>query len=294
MNNIKVVSKIDNRNYLDAVISAIILGSMPLLTNYLNAQGSDSISNAFYRLLFAIPLLGYTTIIKYKISIKINKKDVFMLLLASLAFVSTVISLYTSYNYIKSGVATSLHFTYPIMIFILTSILSKSKPSKAETLSVLIFSVALMLFFDRSEGLKINGIILAIISAVSYSLYSVLVQYSRLAKMDNIKILFFINVFGSVMIYIFSSLTGNGIYTSFQGLEWGLVLVFSLILAMATFLYQRSVLKIGAKLTAMFSSIEPITSIVIGFMLLNETLSFMQLLAIVLILLSVSIIIKKK
>lgn len=271
------------KKFLDAFLSALILGFMPLLTKTLYSFGSTPLSSVFYRLLLAIPVLGFLTLRISKTNLKISLKEFFLLMLSSICFIGCALCLYYSYNYINSGSTTAIHYTYPILIFIATMFIKKEKPNFIEVVCITLCTIALMLFLDFSDLSKFIGVLYAFVSSIFYSTYSLIVDITILKKMENSKILFFINTFGSIFLLIFSKLTSIPIYTGFIGFQWIFVFFFSMVLMTATFLYQRSVLKIGSKYTSIISTFEPINSLIVGFLFLQESIYITSLISIVLI-----------
>lgn len=273
-----------NLGYVYAVLSAVIFGAMPLLTKYLYQYGCDSVSCAFYRMSMSLVLIYLSMRGPLKTDMRLTKKEAFHLFMASIGFMLTSLTLFSSYCYISSGAATSLHFMYPVVIFLGTVLFFRKKPKGVEVLCVCLATAGLLCLMDFSQMSRVKGIFFAFASSVTYSFYSLCLEGSNISNMKPIKILFYVNAFGAIWILLYAMTFGNGIVHEFTVLQWGVILFYSLILTVgATFFYQLGVLYIGAKNTSILSTFEPIVSIMIGFFILREQLTNLQMIAVLLI-----------
>ncbi|WP_455089629.1 DMT family transporter [Peptoanaerobacter stomatis] len=287
---------IKSLGFFEAVLSAVMFGAMPLFTKILYSYGSDAVSSGFYRMLLSLPFIFICSKFIFKYDMSINKSEFKPLFIVSLGFSFTVITLFNSYNYINSGAATSIHFTYPIIIFIATSIISKEKPLTTEILCIIGASIGLMLITDFNALSNFKGVFYAFLSAFTYSFYSIYLEKSDvIKKMPPFKALFYINAIGAVILFFYAHIAFIGIYRNFSINIWLIVFAYSFILTVgATFLYQRAVSKIGAKYTSILSTLEVVTSIIIGFFILNEKLTATQTVAVSLIFLSSLVLVKSR
>ncbi|NMW86092.1 EamA family transporter [Peptoniphilus sp. AGMB00490] len=280
------------KGIFQAIFSAILFGLMPLFTKVIYSFGSNFTSTAFYRTSLSLILVFILCILEDK-SIRINFKEFIYLIIGSIFFVATSLTLYSSYNYISSGVATTIHFAYPIIIFIINTIISKSRPNKIDVFCILSVSLGLVLIIDLKSGhIDLRGVVLAAISSFTYSFYSIFLERSVLKNLNSIRILFYINLISSFLIFVFVHITGNKIVLSYNLFQWMFIFLYSIVITIgATLLYQKSLRNIGATYTSILSCLEPVTSVVFGILLLSELIFFKQVLAIILILSSTIIIV---
>lgn len=283
------------KGIFQAIFSAILFGLMPLFTKVIYGFGSNFASTAFYRTSLSLILVLILCILEDK-SIRINFKEFIYLIIGSIFFVATSLTLYSSYNYISSGVATTIHFAYPIIIFIINAIISKSRPNKVDIFCILSVSIGLVLIIDLKSGnIDLRGIILAAISSFTYSFYSILLERSILRNLNSIRILFYINLISSFLLIFFVNITEREIILSYNLFQWMFIFLYSVVVTVgATLLYQKSLRNIGATYTSILSCLEPVTSIVVGIVLLSESIFFKQVLAIILILSSTIIIVRNQ
>lgn len=280
---------------VQAIFSAMLYGLMPLFTKVIFNFGANFASAAFYRTSLPLIFVLVLSILEDR-SIRINLKELLYLIIASIFFVSTSLTLYRSYNFISSGVATTIHFAYPIIIFIINTIITKTKPNKVDVFCILMVSIGLILIIDLKSGhVDVRGIILAAISAFTYSFYSIFLERSYLRNLSSLRILFYINMISTFLILIFITVSGNELIFKFSPIQWFFLLIYSVVITIgATLLYQKSLRNIGATYTSILSCLEPVTSIVVGIVVMSELLFFKQFIAIILIIVSTITIVKNQ
>lgn len=286
---------IKNTGFIDAIISAMIFGAMPLFTKSLFSFGLNPISSAFYRMSMLLVFIYLFAKIYLKCDMRLSKYEFFHFLIGAFSFVLTSTLLFSSYNYISVGASTSIHFVYPVIIFIAVSIIKKKIPNLIEVLCIIFTMIGLLLMTDFTELSNIKGIFFAVISAFTYAFYSIYLEKKVFSNMKPVKTLFYMNFLGAIILFIFSISTKNYIKYDFQITQWIGILLYSFVLTVgATFLYQKAVILIGATYTSILSTLEPITSILLGFFIFKETLSVVQIIAVIFIILSTFILIKSK
>ena len=284
---------IKNTGFIDAIISAMIFGAMPLFTKSLFSFGLNPISSAFYRMSMLLVFIYLFAKIYLKCDMRLSKYEFFHFLIGAFSFVLTSTLLFSSYNYISVGASTSIHFVYPVIIFIAVSIIKKKIPNLIEVLCIIFTMIGLLTDFTELSNIK--GIFFAVISAFTYAFYSIYLEKKVFSDMKPVKTLFYMNFLGAIILFIFSISTKNYIKYDFQITQWIGILLYSFVLTVgATFLYQKAVILIGATYTSILSTLEPITSILLGFFIFKETLSIVQIIAVIFIILSTFILIKSK
>ena len=104
--------------YPAGIITGITYGLNPLFAVPLMKQGASVDSILFFRYLFAVILLGAWLMIR-KHSFFISLKRVGILAVLGMLFTSSSLLLFASYNYIASGLATTIVFLYPVIVAII-------------------------------------------------------------------------------------------------------------------------------------------------------------------------------
>lgn len=99
------------------IISAFVFGFTPILAKFTYDGGNNAVTLTFLRALLGIPFL-YFGMKKNKTTMKITKREFFHFIgLSFLGIGITTTALYASYSYISVGMATTLHFIYPCVVY---------------------------------------------------------------------------------------------------------------------------------------------------------------------------------
>lgn len=285
-------------NYIKGIIytalSAVIFGFTPILGRLTYPMGSNGITLTFLRGTLCLPILFL--LLKFKgISLKLTRRELgFVILLGSIGCGFTTLLLYLSYSYQAVGLSTTLHFIYPAVISVGCVFLFKEKLGILK-LSALLFSMAgIFLSADFHSSGSILGFLLALLSGFTYAFYVIFMDHSDLKNLNFFKLSFYVCLCMSITAGLFGGITGK-LNLTFPPQGWLLSLLVSLFTSLAALpLFQLGVRYCGASTAAILSTLEPITSMIVGVLVLEETFSLLKLSGGVLILISVVLIAASK
>ena len=276
------------KGVLAVIISAIIFGSMPLMAKIVYEQGSNPISLVFYRFLFVLPFLYLLTKRDKNETLKITEEELKKIIIVStFGYAATALLLFMSYNYIPSGMATTIHFTYPIFVILGCIMFFKEKTSIIKIISVILCVSGIMAFYDGDGKVDLMGIGLAFTSGITYAFYTIYIDKSGLKKMNTFKLTFYLCLVSSIMVFIFGIIT-KSLIINIKPIGWIISLLLALLAGLGgVTLYQIGIKTIGPQNTSILSTFEPITSIVLSVLILNEPFTIKTAIGIVLILAAV-------
>lgn len=261
------------KGLLAVLASAVYFGFMPLFMKTVYASGGNSFTAAFLRFLLSLPTLYIYLKIKGT-DIRISWKELRQVLLITVfGYAGTTILVFSAYNYIPSGLTTTIHFLYPTMTVLGLMIFYKEKVQPLKILCVILCLIGIVMFYNGGGEISLFGIFLALCSSMTYGFYTVYLGKCILKDMDPIKRLFHMHWVGAVMMGIIG-LASGGLEFHMAPLGWGIMILVS---TLTTFIgalgYQIGVKNIGSENAAMLSTFEPITSIVIGVLVYNEAMT---------------------
>ena len=280
------------KGYIYTALSAIIFGLMPLLTKIIIARGATSPTIPFFRVFYVTIVLFFVLKIK-KIDLYLEKRDLLSAILTSI-FGSglTIIILNESYNYVDTGIATSLHFLYPLFVAILCCFFYGEKIKKKQILSLSFALVGIICFMSKGNG-SLFGYFLAIASGLTYAFYLVKMDKSGLVKMNALKLSFYLALFTTIEIFTMNLFMQDVVF-KMDVLSYTLLLVLALSSSfLATVLLQKGVLLLGSTRASFICLLEPVTSMIVGILWLNEALTFNKGLGGLAIIISLIIFLKK-
>ena len=280
------------KGYIYTALSAIIFGLMPLLTKIIIARGTTSLTIPFFRVFYVTIVLFLVLKIK-KIDLYLEKRDLLSAILISI-FGSglTIIILNESYNYVDTGIATSLHFLYPLFVAILCCFFYGEKIKKKQIISLSFALVGIICFMSKGNG-SLFGYFLAIASGLTYAFYLVKMDKTGLVKMNAFKLSFYLALFTTIEIFTMNLFMQDVVF-KMDAIAYGLLLVLALSSSfLATVLLQKGVLLLGSTRASFICLLEPVTSMIVGILWLNEALTFNKGLGGLAIIISLIIFLKK-
>lgn len=269
------------------IISAFVFGFTPILAKLTYDGGNNAITLTFLRAMLGIPFL-YFGMRKNRISMKITKREFFHLIgLSILGIGITTTALYASYNYISVGMATTIHFIYPCIVYFVCILFFKEKIT-FKKMSALVFSmIGIVMLVDEISGGSAFGVFLAALSGVTYGMFLVYLDKSGLKHMDAFKCTLYISLMNIVGLYIFGTATGELTF-ALTPMAWGLTILISFLTAIfGNAFLQLGVKYCGATTASILCTFEPITSVVLGILFLNETITFIKIIGCILIIIAV-------
>lgn len=272
----KKLSKNAIIGYPAGIITGITYGLNPLFAVPLMKNGAATESILFFRYAFAVLLLGLFLMLR-KQSFRISGKQIGVLLALGVLYTSSSVFLFEAYEYIASGLATTLVFLYPVLVAIIMVFL-KVVPYWPVWLAIAATfgGVLVMTQSDGTQTINPVGVLLSIASALVYALFIVIINRSKaIAGISNSLLTLYALTVGAIVFLgkIISSDTAitAGITT---GADWlnlvGLALLPTIVSTAALAIASRN---IGATKASVLGVFEPITAIVVGTLMFGEPLT---------------------
>ena len=278
-----------------ALLAAICYGFIPFFTlpikQGLPADFMSDPSILFYRFGFAALFIGLVMLVRRQ-DFKVTRGELVTLIYLSFISDGSALFLIDGYNYMSSGVATTLHFMYPVVTALLMMTFYH-EARRLSTILAIIMSVAGVgvLCWDPTGHTSLHGIIIVLISAGCYALYLIRVNRSRAAHMDSLKLVFYILFIGA-LIFLAEALRQNSFQPISSSLQFGNLVALALICTIVTNVcLVVSVKRIGSTMTAVIGALEPLTAVVVGCLVFHEAFTWQVLTGILLIIPAVVIII---
>ena len=276
------------KGLVTGILSSSTFGLIPLFTLPLMAQGMTFDSILFYRFLTAGVAIGILLPIRGE-SFVIRKSELPTLCYLSLFYVMSALFLFWGYNYLPSGVATTIHFMYPVFVTLIMSIIYHERLSAIIITAIIlaISGVASLSISDTEQGIDLTGIGIVLISAISYALYI----ESKVRNMNGTKLTFYVLMIGSLIFLLNAQLKG-GVQSIPDGKAFMNILMLAVLPTVVSNLALVYAIKnIGSTLTAILGAMEPLIALSIGILVFAEPLTPTIALGFILIISAVSLII---
>lgn len=257
------------------LLSAIYFGFVPLLMKTVYAGGGNSFTAAFLRFGLSIPVLFVVLKIKGT-DLKITFREfMHFLIITVFGYAGTTLLVFNAYNYIPTGMTTTIHFLYPTFTVAGLMIFYREKIKASKIFCVILCLIGIIMFYNGGEGqASLLGILLALCSSMTYAFYTIFLGKSEaLRDIEPMKRLFYMHIIGTVMMFVIGLISGN-LDFHLTPLSWGVMaLTANLSAFVGALLYQIGVKHIGSESAAMLSTFEPITSVVVGILVYSEPMT---------------------
>lgn len=269
---------IEKSNFYKGIIATIVSSFLFSTLGLFSTIGQDAGLSYSLRLFarFSISALIMLSFIIYrKKSLRISMNVFIKLAIGSIFFFSfTSFLLFLSYDYIGIGLATVLDYTYPLIVLLLSIIIDKERVGKIQIGGTIIAFIGLVLLIGPSLGGNIIGVLLALLSALTFTLYIRMVAKDYIRNIDSYVLLFYLFIFSSMFwifpaYFSFIKIGGN---IEFKG---ALISVFGLSIlctVLACSFFNNGIKIIGGRMASVLSILDPIIAVGIGSMFLGEKL----------------------
>ena len=213
----------------------------------------------------------------------------------SLFRAATSLSLVIAYQHIASGVASTIHFMYPLAVALAMMCFFREKGSVWVFAAIGMSIVGAVLLslgnVDFTRGNTTLGMVSAAVSVVSYGGYIVGVRKSRAVGIDSTVLTCYVMGLGALY-FIAGGLVTGGIRIETDGTAWLCILGVALpATAVSNMTLVQAIKRIGPTLTSVFGALEPLTAVVIGVAVFGEPFTVQGAAGILLIVAAVTIVI---
>ncbi len=280
------------KGYILGAVAAATYGMNPLFALPLYKAGMNPDSVLFFRYLFAIPVLGMMIVARGR-SFKLKRKEVLPLIIMGLLVALSSLALFQSYNYMDVGIASTLLFVYPILVALIMWIAFKEKLTLPTVLCILLALGGIGLLYKSGDGstLNLTGIILVMISTLSYAIYIVGVNQSTLKNLATLSLTFYVLLFGLALFLVRVDF-GQSLRVAETWYLWGNLIALAIFPTAISFLCTTQAIQyIGSTPTAILGALEPLTAVFFGVVVFGESLTLRLSCGMLMIILAVTLII---
>lgn len=282
------------KGFLYGIVASSTFGLLPLFTLPVMGEGLTTFSILSYRMLFASILVAVLMLIG-RVSFATNLKELRWFAVLGFLYYGSAALLFQAYGGMASGLATTLHFMYPVSVTVIMALVYKQRPSLVTICAIILslVGVALLCLRESSTGVSsLLSVFLVLLSGVCYAVYLVLVStVKRINQQNSQKLTFYVLMFSGAF-FMLSTLQGGGLQiipSASAGIN--LLLMATLPTLLSNLALVRSVKNIGSTLTSVLGAMEPLTAIIVGILVFDESLRGLMVVGIILILVSVSLIV---
>lgn len=282
--------------FLYALLSSASFGLIPLFTIPTMCQGMEFWSVLLYRFLFAMLALAGILLLD-KQSFRIRKQEILPLLLLAFFYDSSAVFLFWGYQFMASGIATTIHFMYPVLTTLIMMAFFHEKKSlwRMGAIALAVSGVFFLSYGDGTGSMSVSGIFIVLISALGYALYLITISQLKKLEMKGLKMTFYVFLLGGLLLFIGIEIAGVSLQAIPDLRALGNLVMLALVpTVISNLALVRAIRNIGSTLTSVLGAMEPVTAVCVGILLFGEPFTGSIALGIALIILAVTTIILKR
>jgi drug/metabolite transporter (DMT)-like permease len=284
-----------------AIGAAVCYGTNNFGAINLYAEGMNTPSVLFYRFGLAWVIIALVMVVRGRVageSLRLDRREFFTLSSLGLLFIGSSLTLYLAFNLNPqaTGVASTILFTYPVMTAAIMALFFRERVTTVTLLSIVLAFVGVMLLSlgSGSGTLSLAGVVLVLVSALTYALYIIVVDKFPL-HMSSFKINFYVLLYCALGMLLFALLSGQPVLLPPTPRAWffvGWLAIVPAIMALVMMVYAAKY--IGSTPTAILGALEPLTAVLIGVFLFGDDFTLRLFFGIVLILAAVTLVVLGK
>lgn len=284
------------KGYILAAAAAAAYGTNPAFAIPLYEQGMNPNSVLFFRYVIGIPMLVMMLVFRGH-SLKLSRQEHAAVAILGILMAFSSLSLFESYKFINSGIASTLLFIYPILVAVLMVFFFHEKFKYTVAICLLLMCSGLGLLMKTSSGETLNpyGCLLVMVSALTYALYIIMVNVSHVVRaIPTTKLLMYVLLWGCVVFLVMIPI-GNPLTIPTEVSGWLNLIALAIIptvfsLACTT----RAIQIIGSTPTAILGALEPVSAVILSVLVLGQTITVRDLCGGLLIVLATTLVIADK
>ncbi len=259
------------KGFFYAIITSATFGLIPLFTLPLLQAGMNIPSILFYRFFIAVLMLGGVAFFTRR-SLCVTRAELAALAGLSLLYVGSAFFLFASYRYLASGIATTMMFLYPVFVALIMIYVFKERNSVWTMLAIglAVAGVAMLSWNGEAGGVSVRGILLAVLSGLSYGIYIVAVNKSSVREMPSGKLTFYVFLFTAL--FIGAGAIGRDALQTVSG--WKSDLNLTLLALIPTVISNLTLVwaikSIGSTFCSVLGAMEPVTAMLVGVWVFQE------------------------
>lgn len=282
--------------YFFAGLAAAAYGTNPAFAVPLYEDGMNPNTVLLFRYILGIPILALLMGFR-GIRFRLNKNEWMPIFILGILMALSSLTLFESYRYMNSGVASTLLFVYPVMVAVIMIFFFHEK-FRGSLVVCLLFMCAGLILLSRPEGdvpVSGYGLLLVMMSALTYALYIVFVNVNkRISSIPTTKLLFYVLTAGG-LVFLLKYASGTPVTLPQHSFGWFNLVALAVIPTILSLTCTSAAIRlIGPTPTAIFGALEPLTAVVLSVFVLGQSISTQEIFGGILIVLATTIVVASK
>lgn len=297
--------------YVFAALAAASYGTNPVFAKPLYADGMNPDSVLLFRYAFGIALLGLLMIWngwrRHNLStaFRVSRHSLPQLVILGILMALSSLTLFLSYNYMPVGIASTLLFTYPILVAVIMTLIYHEPMSWLVVICLLLATSGVGMLCTTPDAVVpissdaivtpfMIGVLLVLLSSLSYAIYLVGLNKTRVRTIASMPVTFYVLCFG-LLLFVWRICFGGTFTLPQHGVMWLNLIALGLLPTVVSLLLTAwAIQRIGSTSTALFGALEPVTAVALGIIFLGESINLREFMGMVLIFVSVTLVVYRR
>lgn len=296
MISLKGKTNMKHKGFVCGILAAICYGTNPFGALPLYAEGVNTSSVLFYRFSMAVLMLGLMLMVQRK-SFLVTRGELKTLASLGVLFAASSITYYQSFRFMDAGIASTILFVYPVMVAVIMAAFFREKVTPTTVFAIVLALTGIGLLYKGDGGVSLSamGVLLVMVSSLTYAVYIVVVNQSSI-RMSSLKLTFYVLLICWLSLWAYSlSSPELSLMLPPSPRAWFFACWLGLVpTVLSLVLMTVAVHEVGATPTAIMGALEPLTAVVIGVLVFQEVLTLRLVVGIILILSAVLLIVLGK
>lgn len=255
------------------VFSGVLYGMLGCFGTRILEENMAVSSMLFWRFFIAaIWMGGFALIKKQPITTPAN----FSLTISAISYALASFFFFLASRTTGTGIAMVIFFSFPLFVALYTFSQNGWRIDRITLLSLIAAPIGLFMLVDRnSHTANTQGIILALLAALSYAIY-ILISKKTLQKMGPLPFTLSVCLRSSCLFLVFALITQEASIPANLS-TWGYLLALGIFAtAIPIQLLLEGLKEISSLKASMASVLEPVVTLILGVLLLGESITLIQ------------------
>lgn len=309
---------VKTKGFIFAALAAASYGTNPVFAKPLYADGMNTDSVLLMRYLLAILLMLVMMVWNVRVqqqkgnssawkeAFSVSRHNVPQLIIMGFLMAMSSLTLFVSYHYMPVGIASTLLFVYPILVAVIMTLCYGEHLSWLVLLCLLMATGGIALLCPIEGNISMGntrismngdfmlGFLIVMLSSFSYAIYLVGLNKTRLRTVASMPVTLYVLMSGSLL-FVGRIMFISEFTVPQHSIMWlnllGLGFFPTVVSLVCT---AKAIQCIGSTQTALMGALEPVTAVILGCLILGETVSIKETIGMLLILVSVTVVVSRR
>ncbi len=293
-------ASVTSSGILFAIIGVVLFSAKAVMVKMAYTYGIDHLTLLLFRMVFAFPfylLIAFLTKPLHPKELR-NKDYLWIVIFGFIGYYLASLFDFMGLQYLKAGLERIILFIYPTIVVLLSWFIFRKRITKLQVLAIGVTYFGVLITFWDEVGANENSILLGVflifLSAFTFASYLVGSGWliPKFGVMQFTSYAMIVSTICIVVHYLFINGFNLSSYPNEVYLLGIAMAIFSTLIP--SFLVSAAINRLGASAFSIFGSLGPVSTIILAFFFLDETISVLQIFGMMVVISGVMLVSRKK